>query len=94
MTLNYAVIQGMIKLVLFDDRMDSSSRGNLMEIFLGQENYCLVRIPPRVWNGYKVIGQSTALVANCATLPHNPDEMERMDPFTGTIPYDWNLKCK
>jgi len=94
MTLNYAVIQGMIKLVLYDDRENSSTRGNLMELFIGEENYCLVKIPPKIWNGYKGIGTKPALVANCATLPHDPSEMERLDPFSEKIPYDWELKHK
>jgi len=89
MTLNYAVIVGMIKLVLYDDREGSPTRGNLMELFIGESNYVLVRIPPGIWNGFKGIGEKAAIVANCATLPYSPDEIVRMDPFNSTIPYDW-----
>ena len=92
MTLNYAVIYGMIKLVLYDDREGSPTRGNLIELFLGEENYCLVKIPPGVWNGFKGIGEKPAIVANCATLPHDPKEIERISPSTDKIPYDWGLK--
>ncbi len=92
MTLNYAVIQGMIKLVLYDDREDSSTRGNLIELFIGEENYCLVKIPPKVWNGFKGIGNKPAIVANCATLPHDPTEIKRISPVTDEIPYNWELK--
>ena len=92
MTLNYAVIQGMIKLVLYDDRENSQTKGNLMELFIGEENYCLVKIPARIWNGFRGIGKKPAIVANCATLPHDPNEIERISPFTDKIPYDWGLK--
>lgn len=92
MTLNYAVIAGMIKLVLYDDRENSSTRGELMEFFVGESNYVLVKIPPGIWNGFKGIGVKPAIVANCATEPHDPEEIERMDPFTEKIPYDWDLK--
>ena len=92
MTLNYAVITGMIKLVLHDSREGSSTRGELMELFIGEDNYCLVKIPPGVKNGYKTIGVTPALLANCATEPHDPDEMVRFDPFSPEIPYDWALK--
>jgi len=92
MTLNYAVIHGAIKLVLYDDRDDSSTRGGIQEIFLGQDNYCLVKIPPMVWNGFKGIGTEIAIVANLATIPHRPDEIRRLDPFDPSIPYDWRLK--
>jgi dTDP-4-dehydrorhamnose 3,5-epimerase len=92
MVLNYAVIVGMIKLVLYDDREGSPTRGELMELFVGEGNYVLVRIPPGVWNGFKGIGVTPAIVANCATEPHDPEEIVRMEPFTDKIPYDWALK--
>lgn len=92
MTLNYAVISGMIKLVLFDDRQGSPSQGKLQEIFTGEDNYTLVTIPPLVWNGFKGIGAEPAIVVNCASEPHDPTEIMRMDPFTDKIPYDWALR--
>ncbi len=92
MSLNYAVIAGMIKLVLYDDRDGSPTRGEVQEIFMGDSNYVLVSIPPLVWNGFKGIGTQPAIVANCATLPHDPEEIERVDPFDNHIPYDWGLK--
>ena len=88
----YAVISGMIKLVLFDERQDSKTKGELMEIFTGEDNYQLIRIPVGVINGYKTIGEKSAIVANCATEPHNPDEMVRYDPLKSHIKYDWSLK--
>ncbi len=92
MTLNYAVPVGMIKLVCFDDREESPTRGTLVELHVGELNYVLVTIPPMVWNGFKGEGTTTALVANCSTVHHSPDEIERMDPFTDTIEYDWGIK--
>ncbi len=89
MTLNYAVPIGMIKLVLYDDRPKSRTNGELQELFIGEHNYCLVRVPPMVVNGFKGISDQPALVANCATLPHDPEEIVRIDPHTGRIPYDW-----
>jgi dTDP-4-dehydrorhamnose 3,5-epimerase len=91
MILNYAVPYGTIKLVLYDDRPSSATRGELQEIFVGPENYCLVRIPPHVWNGFKGIGTSVAIVANCSTIPHDPTEIERKDPQDPSIPYNWEL---
>lgn len=92
MTLNYAVVSGSIKLVLYDDRGGSLTKGEVQEIFLGTGNYKLVTIPPMIWNGFKGIGTEPAIVANCATIPHDPDEIERMDPFDNEIPYNWELK--
>lgn len=92
MELNYAVIYGNIKLVLYDERKDSATKGNLMEIFMGNINYLLVKIPSLVWNGFKGIGITEAIVANCTTLSHRPNEIERLDPLSSKIPYDWNLR--
>ena len=92
MIINYAVPFGRIKLVLFDDRPNSPTRGQIQEIFLGQDAYQLVTVPPFVWNGFKGYGTTEALVCNCASIVHDPDEIERLDPFTDRIPYDWSLK--
>lgn len=92
MTLNYAVPVGMVKLVCYDDRDGSPTRGNVVELHVGELNYCLVTIPKMVWNGFKGAGTGPALVANCSTVPHRPDEIQRMDPFTDAIPYDWALR--
>jgi len=89
MTLNYAVISGMVKLVLYDPREDSPTKGEIQELFIGEDNYVLVKIPPGIWNGFKGAGTQPAIVANCATIPHRPDEIERLDPFNNDIPYDW-----
>ena len=92
MILNYAVVSGMIKLVLFDDRKNSPTKGEVQEIFTGEDNYFLIKIPAGVWNGFKGIGTKPAIVANCATIPHDPHEIVRLDPFDNSIPYSWDLK--
>ena len=94
MALNYAVPVGMIKLVLFDDRKNSPSKGEITELFIGEDNYSLVKIPCGIWNGFKGIGQKAAIVANCATLPHDPAEITRLDPFSKKIPYNWDIVHK
>jgi len=82
----------MIKLVLYDDRDNSPTKGELQEIYIGRENYQLVKVPPLVWNGFKGYGDEMAIVANCATLAHDPNEIIRMSPFDTSIPYNWDLK--
>jgi dTDP-4-dehydrorhamnose 3,5-epimerase len=92
MTVNNAVISGRAKLVLYDQREDSPTKGELQEIFLGEDNYVLVQIPPGIANGYKAYGDKLVILANCATEPHRPEEMIRLDPTTPQIPYTWELK--
>ncbi|RME48523.1 MAG: dTDP-4-dehydrorhamnose 3,5-epimerase, partial [Deltaproteobacteria bacterium] len=92
MTLNNCVIVGMIKLVIYDCREDSPTKGELMELFIGEHNYCVVQIPPGVANGYKAYGEKMAIVANCATMPHDKNEIVYIDPYDNDIPYDWRRK--
>ena len=92
MTLHYAVVSGMIKLVLYDPRPSSPTKGEVQEIFLGEQNYARVKIPPGIYNGFKGVGTTSALVANCATIPHDPAEIQRLDPFSKDIPYNWDLR--
>jgi dTDP-4-dehydrorhamnose 3,5-epimerase len=91
MTLNYACIYGRVKLVLYDDREDSATRGALIERFLGPDEHSLVVIPPGVWNGVKGMSSPFALVANCCTHPHDASRTSRLDPFDNEIPYDWGV---
>jgi len=92
MTVNNAVITGRAKLVMYDLRENSPTNGELQEVFFGEDNYVLVQIPPGIANGYKVFGDGPAIMANCASEPHDPTEMLRKPPFTDDIPYDWALK--
>jgi len=94
MTLNYAVPYGHIKFVLYDDRLESPTKGELQELFLGPDNYCLATVPPMVWNGFKGIGTEMAIVANCASIPHDPDEILKCDPLGDKVPYKWDLVHK
>jgi len=89
MTLNLAVPVGKLKLVLYDDRAGSKTKGVIEEIILSEENYKLVTVPPLIWSGFTALGGETALLANCATMVHDPSEGERLDPFSDKIPYQW-----
>ena len=92
MTINYAVIEGNIKLVLYDQRPHSPTRGRIQELVFGQVSYQLVRVPPGVVNGFTSVGGQRAVVANCADIPHDPTEITRINPFAPGIPYDWSVK--
>jgi len=91
-TLNYCVVQGMVKIVLYDARDNSSTKGNIMELFIGDDNYVLVVIPSGVANGHKGITE-TSLLTNVPDVPHDKldaDEMIRIDPYDNDIPYNWD----
>ena len=89
MTQHLTVPIGMIKLVLYDNRENSSTSGKIETLEIGEDNYCLVKIPPMLWYGFQGISSMPALIANCTDIPHDPDEVERCAPFDKTIPYIW-----
>ena len=93
-TQNYCVIKGMVKIVIYDSRENSTTFRNLREIFIGEKNFCLVTIPPLVHNGWKCISEKEAILANFTDYEHDPHEMTRLDPFSKDIPYSWELKNK
>jgi dTDP-4-dehydrorhamnose 3,5-epimerase len=89
-TQNIAVPIGQVRLVIYDDRVDSNTRGNLLIQELGRPDaYLRVKIPPGLWYGFTCIGNTPALLANCADLPHDPTESERKSSFDTSIPYNW-----
>ena len=90
---NLVCIKGSAKLVLYDSRKGSKTKGEINELTIGEENPLLVKIPREVWHGFKAVGE-TAIVVNVPTELYdykNPDE-HRLPPDTDKIPYDWKLK--
>ena len=94
MTLNYAVISGALKFVFYDDRKSSSTFGEINEIFISPDNYSLITVPPNIWNGFKAVGPEISVLANCSTIPHDPDEIIRKPFNDNNIPYDWDIVYK
>jgi len=91
--LNYICIFGMIKLVLYDMRENSSTIDKFQEIFFGEDNYCLVHIPPGIANASKGIGFPYSIMVNVSSEPHDPDlKYRRIDPHSGEILYDWKRR--
>jgi len=92
MTLHYACIHGRVKLVIYDEREGSKTKGELMELFLGPDDYSLVVIPPDLWNGFKGMGDEPAIIADVTDIPHEEADSTRVDPHKSHIPYDWSVK--
>lgn len=92
MTLNYYLVAGAARLVLFDDRSDSSTAGLGQEIYLHPEDPKLVTVPPKVWNGFKGLGLNPSLVANCSTIAHTKEEISYLPFDDPRFDYDWSQK--
>lgn len=90
----FTCLKGMAKVVLYDGREDSPTKGEINEFFIGENNPALIVIPPQVLHGFKAIGNETCYIINCPTEVYKYDEPDeyRVDPFDNDIPYDWGIK--
>ena len=89
---NFTALRGHVKLVLYDTREKSPTKGELMEFFLSERKPILVQIPPGVYHGFKCIGTEEALMLNVPTETYNYDEPDeyRLPAHDNDIPYDWS----
>jgi dTDP-4-dehydrorhamnose 3,5-epimerase len=93
---NFACVKGMVKLVLYDARDESPTKGTLTEYFIGDHNPKLVRVPAGVYHGWKCVSQDESIVVNTPTEPYKreaPDEY-RAAWNTPDIPYSWDIAFK
>jgi len=92
----FVVVEGMMKVVLYDDRPGSKTKGEVNEFFMGEDNMILLRVPGDCWHGSKVISTKPAILINMPTMLFDyekPDE-ERLPYNTDKIPYSWEIKMK
>ena len=91
---HFCVVRGMAKIVLYDGRPGSRTRGLINEFYAGDQNPMLIVIPPSVMHGYKAISSDPVWLINIPTELYdykNPDE-HRLPAHTKKIPYDWARK--
>jgi dTDP-4-dehydrorhamnose 3,5-epimerase len=91
---NVACIKGMVKLVLYDPREQSSTYKQVDQFYIGLHNPLLVQIPKGIYHGWMCVSLEEAIVVNIPTESYDyetPDEF-RLDPHDNDIPYDWKRK--
>jgi dTDP-4-dehydrorhamnose 3,5-epimerase len=90
---NLACVKGRARLVLYDGRENSRTKGEINKFEMSEKNPLLVKIPAEVWHGFKALGKEPALVVNIPTALYNYDEPDeyRLPPDTKEIPYNWRL---
>lgn len=91
---NMVVVKGMMKIVLYDNRDDSPTHGEINEFFAGLHNPIRITIPPGVCHGFKCISSEEAVVINTVTEPYDYDDPDehRFPPHGDDIPYEWERK--
>lgn len=89
MTLNLVAPCGEIKFVLYDDRTESSTFGKIFEVVLSRGNYQRLTVPPMIWTGFIGMGDGLNMLLNIASIPHDPQEADRLSIDDTRIQYDW-----
>jgi len=89
LTMNLAVPVGEVRFVLVDTRPGSPTHGLITRYDIGEGDYRLLSVPPGIWMAFGNFRDSTALIANCASEPHDPSEVERRAPDDPPVPFTW-----
>ncbi len=85
---------GLARIVLFDSRPDSPTRGLVNELKFGEHRPALVVIPPQVWHGVQNLGADTAQVFNIVDRAYDyesPDHW-RVPSDSPHIPYQFTIR--
>ena len=86
----FCCLEGMVKLVLVDVRDGSKTKGEINELEIGEENFCLVKIPNKVLHAFKSL-KGEAYIVNCINREYDrnkPDEFRIKNIY-----YDWERMC-
>lgn len=87
---NLSVPAGRVRCVLYDSREESPTYGAFMDVTIGatSDAYRLLTVPAGVALAWRNLGDDLAIVANCATEPHAPEEGKTLP--LDTYAYEWD----
>jgi dTDP-4-dehydrorhamnose 3,5-epimerase len=82
---------GNAQVVLYDMREDSPTKGETNVFYMGETNPMLLLIPVGVAHGYRVLGQTPAVITYYTTESYNPADPDekRLEWNDPTINFDW-----
>ena len=86
--------QGMFQVALVDLRPSSPTHGLKNTLYSGTLKPWQIRIPPGVGHGYKVIGESAAMLVYVTDRLYNPRDEGRIPHNDPSIAYDWETQHK
>lgn len=89
---HFACLSGRTKVALYDNRESSKTYREINEFIMSPDEPFLLKIPNKIYHGFKCVSDTEAMILNIPTLPYNrrnPDEY-RLDAYQNDIPYDWS----
>ena len=88
------VAYGMARVVMYDRRLDSPTKGVTQVVYAGEDNPVIILIPLGIAHGYQVLGPKPVMLFYHVTKaydPKNPDE-QRIPFDDPEIGFDWSIK--
>lgn len=90
MTLNLVVITGKVRFVVHDDRPNSPSYNRTKDYVLGPDGcYARLTVQPGLWMAFQGVADTTSLLLNVADIPHDPQEIDRLDLSDAKFKWSW-----
>lgn len=86
MTMNLVVPVGQVRFIFRSDSADGADEFRVEEI--GVDRYARITVPPGIWFGFEGLARPQSLVLNIASIPHDPNEVERL--ALSDIHYPWS----
>ena len=77
------VVSGLVKIAVFDGRLDSPTCGRVNEFTVSERNPGLLIIPPNLYHGWKNIGTTEAVIINMPTTMYDYESPDALD-----LPWD------
>ena len=87
-------IQGVFQVALADLRVGSPTFGRRNTFYVGVLRPWQILIPPGVAHGYKVVGESPAVLVYITDRHYNPKDEGRISYDDPGINYDWEIQHK
>lgn len=88
--LNLVVVSGTIKFVIFDDRSNSTTKGQFQEVILTPNgNYQRLTVAPGLWMAFAGVGENIGMLMDLIPEVHDPSEGDRKE--LDEIPYNFNV---
>ena len=88
------VVDGMARVVLYDRRTGSPTKGVTQVVYAGEDNPVAVLIPAGIAHGYQVLGSKPVVLFYHVTKAYDPREPDEQriaydDPEIG---FDWSIQ--
>ena len=72
MTMNLVIPIGEVQFNFYDE-----DKNLIKNIIIGEDNYCRITVPPKIWFGFKGLSSNTSYILNISDEYHDPSEVER-----------------